>query len=149
MVSVNQFFKPPNYLPGRISSKTSRKVVQKYCEGMSAFHITLTGRNWLLFALRAYFALYELLKCTCTTPPAIWLTFFHCTRVNCQKSRFFVRWQWYFVPGSGHIFFGTLARRWYLRVSICRYPCKVSRLIRTSAAFSPPTEGILFFGLSC
>ena len=41
MVLVNQFFKPPNYLPGRISSKTSRKVVQKNCEVMSTFHITL------------------------------------------------------------------------------------------------------------
>ena len=40
MVQVNQFFKPPNYIPGRISSKTSRKVVQKNCEVMSTFHIT-------------------------------------------------------------------------------------------------------------
>ena len=41
MVQVNQFFQPPNYLPGRISSKTSRKVVQKNCEVMSTFNITL------------------------------------------------------------------------------------------------------------
>ena len=41
MVQVNQFFKPPNYFPGRISSKTGRKVVQKNCEAMSTFHITL------------------------------------------------------------------------------------------------------------
>ena len=41
MVNVNQFFKPPNYFPGRISSKTGRKVVQKNCEVISTFHITL------------------------------------------------------------------------------------------------------------
>ena len=41
MVQVNQFFKPPNYFPGRILSKTGRKVVQKNWEVMSTFHITL------------------------------------------------------------------------------------------------------------
>ena len=41
MVQVNQFFKQPNYFPDRIPSKTGRKVVQKNCEVMSTFHITL------------------------------------------------------------------------------------------------------------
>ena len=41
MVQVNQFFKPPYYFPGRISSKIGRKVVQENCELMSTFHITL------------------------------------------------------------------------------------------------------------
>ena len=41
MVQVNQFFKPPYYFPGRISSKIGQKVVQENCEVMSTFHITL------------------------------------------------------------------------------------------------------------
>ena len=49
MVWVNQFFKPPYYFPGRISSKIGRKVVQENCEVMSTFHITLRGTTSLKF----------------------------------------------------------------------------------------------------
>ena len=41
MVKVNQFFKPPYYFSGRISSKIVRKVGQENCEVMSTFHIIL------------------------------------------------------------------------------------------------------------
>ena len=43
MVYVNQFFKPLYYFPGRISSKTGRKVDQENYEVISTFHITLKG----------------------------------------------------------------------------------------------------------
>ena len=45
MVQVNEFFKLPYYFPGRISSKTGRKVVQENIEVMSTFHITLNNTD--------------------------------------------------------------------------------------------------------
>ena len=39
MAQVNEFFKPPYYFPGQISSKTGRKVVEENCEFMSTFQL--------------------------------------------------------------------------------------------------------------
>ena len=45
VINIVRWFKlinSSNHLPGRISSKTNRKVVQRNCEVMSTFHITLS-----------------------------------------------------------------------------------------------------------